>query len=480
EMQADDGEDGRFGRVGVFDVDREGQQRNVRIGVGRQGESREERSDFLVQNIVDMFVDDTEVQRIVVMDREGKVLAAASPEDLDKPQTDEDVSAFCLAFLENPNREEYAVQRFADHAGVVTTMDDPWSENLRALYIQYPATSVWTVLHERIGLIAGTSLIMIVAGVLMSLALGRRLSGPIKQLSKGAVEIGAGNLGYRFRIETGDEIQTLGESFNRMAGSLQDYMRDLAHETARRESLESELRIAAELQRSLLPERPPQIDGLDLAGWSWPATHVGGDFYDYVEMGPGRLGIVIGDATGKGLPAALLTTECWSVLKALAGDIHSPAELLYRTNNALCNRLGEDGRFVTLFLMVIDMERGVIDYSVAGHNPPILVSADQERTTLLTSRTGFPLGLQKDCRFTDIEVPLTAKDTILLYSDGLTEAEGGDDTRYGEERLADSVRNALDRPLPDLVTAVRNDIENYVGNTEVRDDMTVVGVRFQP
>jgi serine phosphatase RsbU (regulator of sigma subunit) len=480
EMQVDNEEGGRFGRVGFFDVNREGEQKNVKIAVGRQGPSREERSDFLVQNIVDMFVADTEVQRIVIVDAAGEVLAAASPESMLEPQTDDEVAAFCLAFLDNPGREEYAVQRFDDHAGVVTTMDDPWSENLRALYIQYPAASVWTVLHERIALIAGTSLIMIVAGVLMSLALGRRLSEPIKKLSAGAAELGSGNLGYRIEIETGDEIQVLGESFNNMAESLQDYMRGLAYETSRCEALESELRIAAELQQSLLPEFPPRIEGLDLAGWSRPATHVGGDFYDYVAMGSGRVGVVIGDATGKGLQAALLISECWSVLKALAGEIESPSELLYKTNNALCNRLGEDGRFVTLFLMVIDMERGVIDYSGAGHNPPILFGADPERTTLLTSRTGFPLGIQRDCIFTDIEVPLTARDTILLYSDGLTEAPGQDDTRYGEDRLTAAVRNAIDRPLTDLVTAVRDDIENYVGDTEMRDDMTVVGVRFRP
>ena len=319
---------------------------------------------------------------------------------------------------------------------------------------------------------------MIVIGILMSIRLSRRLSHPINALASNVREFGGGNLSHRIELETDDELQALGGAFNQMADSVQAYTRKLEHETKRRESLESELRIAADLQRSLLPEKPPQIAGLDLAGWSQPATQVGGDFFDYLDFGHGQVGVMIGDATGKGLPAALLTNECWSMLAAFSQGATSPADLLFKTNNALCKRLGDSGQFVTLFLMMIDVSRGTLRYSVAGHNPPFLVGSDPSRDRLLSSREGYPLGLFRNCKFEDIELALHPSDTILLYSDGLTDAPGHGNGRYGDERLRQALNGSHGKSLPDLIHSIRIDLDTHTQGAVAMDDVTIVGARF--
>src|SRR5262249_5668984 len=159
------------------------------------------------------------------------------------------------------------------------------------------------------------------------------------------------------------EFSDLAQSFNTMAISIQEYVHELRQETSRRERLESEFRIAADLQQTLLPEAPPMIEGIELTGWSQASKDVGGGFYDYFELPNGKIGIVLGDATGKGLGAALLSTQCSSILRTLAGQNLPPAELLAQTNNEFFKRIGSTHRFVTLFLLVLDPETGMATYA---------------------------------------------------------------------------------------------------------------------
>ncbi len=488
ELQARTEDGKRFKYVGASGVDK---PRIVQVGVG-EGLVTSIKSDFLIQNTVEHFAETMRIDRIAVIDWNGDVLAAASAEhNASAPIVARDAIEFCTSFLRSipergvqfrRNPEEHVDFRVSEdgHAGVVTSLVDPEGGNPKALLVEFEAERLFSFLRDRLMYTAIVAVIMSVVGILMSIKLSRGLSKPIRQLAEVASEFGSGNFEHRIHLKTHDETRLLGDAFNQMADSVQDYMRDLQRETSQRERLESELRIAAELQRSLLPEQPPRVDGLELAGWSRPAREVGGDFYDFVDMGPGRLGVVIGDATDKGLSAALLTTECWSVLKALAGEGFSPSELLFRTNNALCKRLDGSGRFVTAFFMVIDVPQGILRYSVAGHNPPILVRSEATRRKLLASREGLPLGLVKDCEFADIEVSLAPFDTILLYSDGLTEAPDPDKVRYGDDRLEAMMDSVAERPVPDLVAAILQDVERHTGRTEREDDMTIVGVRFRP
>ena len=334
-------------------------------------------------------------------------------------------------------------------------------------------------LLNRLGVVMAVGLVMVVVGVLVSLWLSRGLSKPIVQLSEGARQLGAGNLNYRLYWKRKDEFQELAQSFNIMAISLQEYMHELKQETSQRERLESEVRIAAEMQETLLPEHPPEVDGQELAGYSRPSRDVGGDFYDYFEVEPGVVCIVLGDATGKGLSAALLSSQCASILRTLANDLHDPAELLARTNREFFNRVGHTHRFVTLFAMIADVKRGVAKYSSAGHPPPIVINEKASESRWLTYESGFPLGIFKDSTFTEKEITFEPGDKIMLYSDGLTDAQDGAGAFFGEDRIVSSVESAAGKPPQALLKALRENVQAHMGGREPTDDLTMVALGYR-
>lgn len=471
EFQKREIDDRRFTYVGVPGVD---QPRIVQIGAGERlvGSIT---SEFSVQGIVDRFALDVDFEDIMVVDVNGAILASAGALGA---VSEADVKAFCISLFDSPE-QRFAIGRFGSYFGVVSRLPDSPTGEPRALFMLHNTDALTRQLRGAILFFAVLSLVMLAVAVLLSMLLSRSLSRPIKELLRGVREFGKGNFRRRVALHTGDEIQVLGDAFNGMAASLEDHMERLEAETRRRERLESELNIAAQLQRSLLPEDPPVVDGLDVVGWSEPAREVGGDFYDFIPMPSGRLGIAIGDATDKGLPAALLIRQCWAVFRAFSEESESPAELLARTNQALWHQVGSTGRFVTLFFMVVDPREGVLRYSMAGHNPPILLGQDPARRRLFTCDMGLPLGIERQCEFGEVTVDLQPSDTILLYSDGITEALGPNDILYGDRRLQATLASVVQTPLVEVIDSVRRDVEVHLSGRVHSDDMTLVGVRFR-
>lgn len=334
-------------------------------------------------------------------------------------------------------------------------------------------------LLNRLGVVVAVGLAMAAVGVVVSVWLSRGLSRPIVQLSEGARQLGAGNLNYRLYWKRKDEFQELAQSFNIMAISLQEYMHELKQESAHRERLESEVRIAGEVQETLLPERPPDVKGLELAGYSRPSRDVGGDFYDYFEVEPGVVCVVLGDATGKGLSAALLSSQCASILRTLANSLHDPAELLTRTNREFFNRVGPTHRFVTLFAIIADANRGIAKYASAGHPPPILINANANECRWLTSESGFPLGIFKDSQFTEKEIALQPGDKFVLYSDGLTDAQNPAGAFYGDDQVVSCIESAADKPPTALLKSLRECVQTHMAGREPTDDLTLVAMGYR-
>lgn len=432
---------------------------------------------FSIQDTIDQFVLDSQVDKAVVVDLSGNVLAARSVEGEKDSTVDSTIVKFCMELLRQPE-ESYLLRGFGGGIGVVTRLGDANNKAFGVLFIQHDTGHLVSFARHIVIEIGLLGVVITSIAIWISSFLSKDFARPIDILAQGVREFGQGNLDHRVRIHTRDELHDLAEAFNTMAQSLQESMARLADETKRRERLESELSIAAELQRSLLPDAPPGLPGLDVYGWSMAAKEVGGDFYDFIDMGRGRLGIAIGDATGKGLPAALLISECWSALRALASETDSPSDLLFRTNNALCRRVGRTGRFVTLFFMIIDTHRCTIRYAMAGHNPPILVGAHPDRVQHLGSKVGLPLGLQENCRFEETDVALEPHDTILLYSDGLVDAHDPNNCLYGSDRVSDLLVSLRTSSIEEVVDQMREDVHRHMQGRELFDDMTMVGVRF--
>ncbi|MBI2431496.1 MAG: SpoIIE family protein phosphatase [Candidatus Hydrogenedentes bacterium] len=455
-------------------------------------------------NLLEKTVATTDVARIAVFKPDGTALATAAQSPFAPPGTDPEVRALVERFLGGPKtKDDYAF--FGTDIGIITLLlkppitpgprgvlpgrpgpfpgappalaeTPPSQDVLGALFVHHRTRHAWDLMNRAFGVLKWLFLILVGVALLLSMNLSRRVSRPLHDLVAVVRDFGRGNFARRAPLGAYREIRGLSAAFNAMADDLQRYTKELASETQRRERLEAELRIGAEVQRALLPEKPPAIAGLSFSGWSVPARQVGGDFFDYIALGPDRVGVAIGDATDKGLPAALLVTECSGVLRALARDLPSPEAVLHRVNHALYQRIGDSGRFVTLLFMVVDTRTRALTLASAGHPPALLLRAQNGGIERLTSKDGVPLGVLADGAYRNSPVALYSGDRLFLYSDGVTEARGADGTFFGEQRLCQLLRDSSRVPLDQVLARVRSELETHMQSKEPNDDMTLVAV----
>ena len=240
-------------------------------------------------------------------------------------------------------------------------------------------------------------------------------------------------------------------------------------EAQERERIEQELRVARQIQRSLLPEATPELYGWRLTAYYKPAREVGGDFYDFLELENGRLGLVVGDATGKGIPAALVMATTRGMLRAVAQSLDSPGEVLARVNDALCPDIPSE-MFVTCFYAILDPKSGTLRYANAGHDLPYLWhGGDAEE---LRAR-GMPLGLMPEMSYDESEAVLREGDCVLFYSDGLVEAHDPHYEMFGFPRLGALI--AEHGKQRSLVNSLLKELYSFVGERwEQEDDITLL------
>ena len=237
-----------------------------------------------------------------------------------------------------------------------------------------------------------------------------------------------------------------------------------------------ELQLAHEVQARLMPNDLPGGDGWDLAAWWSAAREVAGDFYDATRQGA-LLAVTIGDVADKGMAAALFMALTRSVLRASAGDGRGPGDVLTRANALLCAD-ASDGMFVTLAHAQLFPD-GAVRYANGGHNPPLLVRSDGSVDTL--PRTGILVGWDDTARYGEAELGLSPGDTLVLYTDGVTEARSESGSEYGEERLRALLRTLVPggASADAVVRAIRSDLDDFVGSAEAFDDATVLVARRQ-
>jgi sigma-B regulation protein RsbU (phosphoserine phosphatase) len=243
--------------------------------------------------------------------------------------------------------------------------------------------------------------------------------------------------------------------------------------------LERELQMAREVQASLLPHETPQIPGWEFAARWQPAREVAGDYYDFFSLEGGRLGLLIADVSGKGMPAALFMALTRSTVRASVGYTPSPAEGIALANRLICAD-STGGTFVTLFYALLDPATGEMSYVNAGHNPPLLCrgSAHIESAQLAElTRTGMALGVVADTSFEQHTVQLEHGDCVLLYTDGVTEAMDAQEQVFGDERLRRVLLAQRHAPVADVIGALEGALQGYVGDSLPFDDITIVAVR---
>ncbi len=324
--------------------------------------------------------------------------------------------------------------------------------------------------------------IMILAGLVLLLLpvllfnmtmvrqLGRSFVQPVAALREGTRALGEQRLEYRIPIHGDDELWDAASAFNRMAEGL-ERAREVQKE---RDRLESELDLARRIQQRLLPAAPPQVPGLEVAGHSEPAREVGGDYYDHIPLGDGRVLLVIADVSGKGVPAALLMSAFRASLMSQDVDRSQPDEVAGRLN-AFLHRSVDPGKFVTAFVGFLDGRTGRFVYANAGHNPPALVRADGTVEWLATG--GLILGILPESRFESGEATLAPGDLLVLYTDGVTEGADAATEQFGEDRLVQALLRRRGESCDAIANGVVREVRAFEGETGPADDITMLVAR---
>lgn len=234
--------------------------------------------------------------------------------------------------------------------------------------------------------------------------------------------------------------------------------------------IEAQLEIARQVQLELLPDRDPQLKDFDISAYVFPTEEVSGDYYDWVRIFDDQVGIVVADAVGKGIPAALLMSFLRASLRASVQVGYAPHIAMSKVNNLLWDSV-EDHQFITAIYGILDETNRTLVFSNAGHNPPLLMSADGAYRYVEYGDT--PLGMFYDARFHQHFILFEPGQTMVIYTDGITEASDESGQEYGQERLAKIVHAGLDLPAKKMIDHIRKDVADFTGRKFLDDDGTL-------
>jgi len=346
-------------------------------------------------------------------------------------------------------------------------------------------------------------IVAIVFGIieLLALFIGTRLTRSITyavaQLYEATKHINRGDFSHRIEVKSSDQLASLANSFNSMTASIER----LIQEQKEKQRLENELAIAQEVQAQLFPRHISQLESLEVHGFCRPARTVSGDYYDFLSLNSDKLILAVGDISGKGISAALLMATIHSAVRAyslegvpllreatavgaaaggrlmlaseLKGAEASPGTLLGLLNHQLHSSTPQE-KYATLFLGIYDGTTRGLTYTNGGHLPPILLSEDGSRQSLTCG--GTVVGLFPDVQYPEATTLLRRGDIFLAYSDGVTEPEN-DYGEFGEERLIDIVRQNRHLPLARITEIVTAAVDDWIGDNEQPDDVTLVLAR---
>ena len=356
--------------------------------------------------------------------------------------------------------------------------------------VKYTGWTIAFVLPELIidiigYIIAGFSVIFLVLGLLVVYFFGRRSIKksvkPLQQLAMTADEVAKGNFNTALpEVNTHDEIHQLRDSFAQMQLSLAQYVEDLRNATAMKAAIENEMKVAHDIQMSMLPKTfppYPERTDLDIFGSVTPAKGVGGDLFDFYIRDE-QLFFCIGDVSGKGVPASLFMAVTRSLFRNISQHVSEPSQIVNALNNAQSE--GNDtNMFVTLFVGVLDLKTGNLRYCNAGHDAPLLMGND---VALLPCDCNLPIGVMGDFTFGQQEITLERNSTIFLFTDGLNEAENIRHAQFGDERIEEIAKSLVADGQLEPVQVIKHmadAVHTFVGEAEQSDDLTMLAIQLK-
>ena len=331
-----------------------------------------------------------------------------------------------------------------------------------------------------------TILLMTITVVLLaaaaSLALARRVVEPLEHMTKRINALGGKEV---FEMEdiyrTDDEIEILAESFATLSKRTRDYIAQITQITAEKERIGTELALANRIQAAMMPHIFPPFPGrseFDIYADMKPAKEVGGDFYDFFLVDEDHLCMVMADVSGKGVPAALFMMASKIILQSVAMLGASPAEILNKTNEAICSNNQEE-MFVTVWVGILEISTGKLTAANAGHEYPVLKKTADSLFELIKDKHGFVIGGMEGARYKEYEMRLVPGSKLFLYTDGVPEATNEDGAMFGTERMLEAL-NAHPNATPDqLLMNIHESVDAFVKDAEQFDDLTMLCLEYK-
>jgi phosphoserine phosphatase RsbU/P len=331
-------------------------------------------------------------------------------------------------------------------------------------------------------LIAVVFLVIELLSLIVGIRLTRTITGTVDRLYAATEHIRAGNLSHRISLPAQDQLSSLSEAFDNMTESLQRLLRESQEKTR----LEHDIQIAREVQEQLFPGETPRVPGLELYGICRPARGVSGDYYDFLPVGSDRVGMVLGDVSGKGVSAALIMAAIQSLIRTRLykdssdGEPDSERFSTARFFGVLNQQMFEntpDEKYATCFYALYDSGARQLVYTNAGHPAPFLFRKGE---VVRLDAGGTPLGLISPTSYREAKIRLEPGDTLIAFTDGFTESENSFEDQFGENRLIEVVQRARGNSLPSLVDEIYRSVEEWTGGGEPQDDMTLIVARATP
>lgn len=361
----------------------------------------------------------------------------------------------------------YGEERFLFYAPIQAT---GWSAIVSCMHSDIFA-KVYDM-RTKVMMVAIPGLILL---VILCYLLIRYMMHPLNEFAHSAMEIARGNFSVKLPHRNNSyEMKTLYKSFSFLQNSLQNYIDELQLATINKERIESELRIARDIQMGMVPKifPPfPEREDVDLYAKLIPAKEVGGDLYDFF-IENNKLHFIIGDVSGKGVPASLVMSVTCRLFRTVASSIHEPSGIMKALNDAL-SESNESNMFCTAFVGVMDFNTGVLKYCNAGHNPPVIIDAEGN-TTMLPVIPNLALGIWKDFNFEDQDIKIEKGSNIFLYTDGVTESESINKELFGEKRMLECLAKYHSKSPRIIVEEMLNAIKTHAVNAEQNDDITIL------
>ena len=319
--------------------------------------------------------------------------------------------------------------------------------------------------------------VTIIVGIIGAIIMASITIKPIKILAKGVNIIGEGRLDYKIHIKSRDEIGLLSDEFNRMTSRLLEYQNKMQEKA----KLDEQLEIARQIQQDLIPQDGIDNKDISIDGFYKAAAGVGGDYYDFVQIGEGKYGVIMSDVAGKGVPASLMMIMIRTVFKSLIqSGLSEPSKIVTLMNDTLASDISSD-RFATVLFGVFNQHNRLFHYTNAGYGPLLVYKEDKKKCFLVNPPKGsVPIGVMPDVEYEE-EKPITlgSGDSLFLCTDGIHEARNISEEEYGMKRLSDIIPPMAARASKDMANLIVEDVLRFAGEAEQYDDMTLTVMKVK-